>query len=155
MLLEHLMSKTCSEHADTLTPHPIQNDARPYRTATATGHEKSKRLSSEGDVHCCIGRESNPGLAESIEVNKIHVLATANFTTKPPMQWKSVSGLQICSFRQHSELRSRLEQSRPLTPIDSTTGGSLNPCISASQHQKSTSRLITVPRKFCTRGTDI
>ena len=31
----------------------------------------------------CIGRESNPGLAESLEM--ISHMATANFTTKPPM----------------------------------------------------------------------
>jgi hypothetical protein len=33
----------------------------------------------------CIGRESNPGLAELIDVG-IHQMATANFTTKPPMR---------------------------------------------------------------------
>ena len=32
----------------------------------------------------CIGRESNPGLAETV----LWRMATANFTTKPPMQWK-------------------------------------------------------------------
>jgi len=32
----------------------------------------------------CIGRESNPGLAESSEMTSL--MATANFTTKPPMQ---------------------------------------------------------------------
>jgi hypothetical protein len=31
----------------------------------------------------CIGRESNPGLAESSEM--LDLMATANFTTKPPM----------------------------------------------------------------------
>jgi hypothetical protein len=31
----------------------------------------------------CIGRESNPGLAESCEI--LSLMATANFTTKPPM----------------------------------------------------------------------
>ena len=33
--------------------------------------------------HQCIGRESNPGLAESSEM--LALMATANFTTKPPM----------------------------------------------------------------------
>jgi hypothetical protein len=33
--------------------------------------------------HRCIGRESNPGLAESSEM--LYLMATANFTTKPPM----------------------------------------------------------------------
>jgi hypothetical protein len=40
----------------------------------------------------CIGRESNPGLAESREVldaqlrgYEVLLMATANFTTKPPM----------------------------------------------------------------------
>jgi len=40
-------------------------------------------------VHC-IGRESNPGLAESLEM--ISLMATANFTTKPPMLVVVVSG---------------------------------------------------------------
>jgi hypothetical protein len=35
------------------------------------------------DRQKCIGRESNPGLAESLEM--MSLMATANFTTKPPM----------------------------------------------------------------------
>ena len=30
----------------------------------------------------CIGRESNPGLADTVQLD---CMATANFTTKPPM----------------------------------------------------------------------
>jgi hypothetical protein len=39
---------------------------------------EEKSLLQERKKNDCIGRESNPGLAET-------VMATANFTTKPPM----------------------------------------------------------------------
>ena len=48
--------------------------------------EQKLELHGQGwdqDGQKCIGRESNPGLAESREM--ISLMATANFTTKPPM----------------------------------------------------------------------
>jgi hypothetical protein len=39
----------------------------------------------------CIGRESNPGLADIRLLQRKHQMATANFTTKPPMLDESCS----------------------------------------------------------------
>jgi hypothetical protein len=58
------------------TPSPMASKASPIIRSTT--------LSSEAAKEKCIGRESNPGLAEFGFLN-FHTLATANFTTKPPM----------------------------------------------------------------------
>jgi hypothetical protein len=56
--------------------------AKGYRTpALYTVVETSCQ---EAKAKECIGRESNPGLAEISEVRRLR-MATANFTTKPPM----------------------------------------------------------------------
>jgi hypothetical protein len=47
--------------------------------------KRQKINRSQELCHRCIGRESNPGLADIRLLRKKHQMATANFTTKPPM----------------------------------------------------------------------
>jgi len=50
----------------------------------------SKRDTPDRRESECIGRESNPGLAESLKT--MSLMATANFTTKPPMLFMKLAG---------------------------------------------------------------
>ena len=58
--------------------YPTVKDSLEWTKMQMLGQKKLLRRA----IHC-IGRESNPGLAESLEM--ISLMATANFTTKPPM----------------------------------------------------------------------
>jgi hypothetical protein len=61
-----------------------QISAHRQPTSTPSAEPKEQVSRSRGDKQKCIGRESNPGLAD-IKEDRLH-MATANFTTKPPMQ---------------------------------------------------------------------
>jgi hypothetical protein len=56
---------------------------------------RQKGSCSDEQALSCIGRESNPGLAESSDA-VIHQMATANFTTKPPMRWRRQCAIVLC-----------------------------------------------------------
>jgi hypothetical protein len=62
---------------------PLAGLQKLWRSSCTTGPELTKGCARWSCFHHCIGRESNPGLAESSEM--ISLMATANFTTKPPM----------------------------------------------------------------------
>lgn len=64
----------------------------------------------------CIGRESNPGLADIRLLRKKHQMATANFTTKPPMLDEIVHSLRYnMSGRQEQTVESESEFTMPST----------------------------------------
>jgi hypothetical protein len=69
------------EKSKSLPQHTPKNSyPRPTR-----GHQKNQDTKPEAQAKGCIGRESNPGLADILLDPKICEMATANFTTKPPM----------------------------------------------------------------------
>jgi hypothetical protein len=66
----------------------VSNSTARFQKVLQFSSEVSRPRFAKGYAHksCfqCIGRESNPGLAESSEIGRSR-MATANFTTKPPM----------------------------------------------------------------------
>jgi hypothetical protein len=76
------------------------------------GPKRQKINCSQELWHTCIGRESNPGLADIRLLQKKLQMATANFTTKPPMLDGSCPKL---GFRELSILVRVVENARGRT----------------------------------------
>ena len=79
--LTELSWRTDSERQDK-NVEPLAGQHKLWRSSGVLGLRLAKGCAPK-ELLQCIGRESNPGLAESLEM--ISLMATANFTTKPPM----------------------------------------------------------------------